>query len=73
MMAALGEATPRMAGDSPASEALAQVPTRLAAFDVERQGRLINWGYALCDASLRANAGLALPPPGGWPVPEWPL
>ena len=72
-MAAFGDATPRMAGDSPASDALAQVPTRLAAFDAERQGRLINWGYALCDASLRANAGLALPPPGGWPVPEWPL
>jgi len=30
-------------------------------------------GYALCDASLHAHAGLTLPGPGDWPVPEWSL
>lgn len=72
-MAAFAPGAPRMAVDSAASDALKQVPTRLAAFDDERQGQLINWGYALCDISLRANAGLAPPLPSGWPVPEWPL
>ena len=44
---------------------LADVPTRLAAMDDELQERLVNWGYAICDASLRCyviGAG-ALPPP----------
>lgn len=64
---------PGMAQDTPASEALEQVPTRLKAFDPERQGRLINWGYALCDIALRTRAGLEVPHASTWPVPEWPL
>lgn len=66
-------ATPCMTGDSPLSEALEAVPTRLNSFDADRQGHLINWGYALCDVSLRARVGLQLPLATTWPVPEWPL
>jgi len=34
---------------------LAKVPTRLAAMDSRTQERLINWGYAVCDAALRRH------------------
>ncbi len=50
-----------------------RVPTRLSKFDADRQGHLINWGYALCDVSLRARVGLPIPMATAWPVPEWPL
>ena len=66
-------AIPCMTGDSPLSAALEAVPTRLNSFDADRQGHLINWGYALCDVSLRARLGLQLPLATAWPVPEWPL
>lgn len=62
-----------MTGDTPTSAALEQVPTRLKAMDPEGQGRLINWGYALCDVALRTRAGIALAPASAWPVPECPL
>lgn len=71
-MTAYGE-TPRMADDSATSDALEYVPTRLSSFDAERQGHLVNWGFALCDVSLRARAGLPMPMATAWPVPEWPL
>lgn len=32
---------------------LAETPTRLKRLDEDRQERLINWGYAVCDAALR--------------------
>lgn len=64
---------PRMTDDSAVSNALEHVPTRLNSFDDERQGHLINWGYALCDVSLRARAGLPVPMAKAWPVSEWPL
>jgi NTE family protein len=34
---------------------LAEIPTRLQAMDGDEQERLINWGYAICDAALRAH------------------
>ncbi len=34
---------------------LARVPTRLKAMDDELQERLINWGYAVCDAAVRRH------------------
>lgn len=71
-MAAYGT-TPHMTSDSAVSDALEHVPTRLSAFDAERQGHLINWGYALCDVSLRTRAGLPVPMATAWPVREWPL
>ena len=39
--------------DSPATAALAKVPTRLAAFDADVQKRLVEWGYALADVGVR--------------------
>src|SRR5215813_1026710 len=35
--------------------ALAETPTRLKRMDDTLQERLINWGYAVCDAALRAH------------------
>lgn len=34
---------------------LAEIPTRLQAMDRAEQDRLMNWGYAVCDAALRAH------------------
>lgn len=65
--------TPRMTGDSAVSNSMAHVPTRLGGIDAERQGHLINWGYALCDVSLRARVVTHLPPATSWPQPEWAL
>jgi NTE family protein len=48
---------------------LAAVPTRLEAVDDVLQERLINWGYAMGDAALRAHVDRALPPPAGFPYP----
>jgi NTE family protein len=49
---------------------LAEVPTRLAAVDDTLQQRLINWGYAVCDAALRKHYLPAdAPPPPGLPYP----
>ena len=58
-----------MCRDTPVTEALRAIRTRLNPFSDEEQGRLINWGYALCDAALRRY----LPGDhgrGAWPVPE---
>jgi NTE family protein len=48
---------------------LAEVPTRLAELPEELQERLINWGYAVCDAAIRKH----WPPSGGeTPAPKFP-
>lgn len=39
---------------------LAQIPTRLQAMDRSQQDKLMNWGYAICDAALRAHISPAL-------------
>jgi NTE family protein len=39
---------------------LAEVPTRLEKMPRDLQNRLMNWGYAICDAALRAHLGAAL-------------
>ena len=39
---------------------LAETPTRLKRMEPDRQERLINWGYAVCDAALRAHCVDAL-------------
>ena len=36
------------------SRKMANIETRLAAMDDDTQERLINWGYAICDASIRS-------------------
>jgi NTE family protein len=48
---------------------LASVPTDLAAKDEFMQRRLINWGYALCDAGIRSWVEDGLPPPDDFPYP----
>jgi NTE family protein len=53
----------------PQTLALAATPTRLARLDEVHQERLINWGYAVCDAALRRHVDRALPPPAGFPYP----
>jgi NTE family protein len=34
------------------------------------QERLINWGYAICDAAMRRWVDTSLPAPGGFPYPS---
>jgi NTE family protein len=48
--------------------ALAETKTRLARMPNELQERLINWGYAVCDAAMRAH----VVPNGSAPPPEFP-
>jgi NTE family protein len=50
--------------------ALAATPTRLARLDAVHQERLINWGYAVCDAAMRKHVDVALPAPAGFPYPQ---
>jgi NTE family protein len=64
---------PRMANDSTISSALEHLPTRLSSVDPNHQGHLINWGYALCDVSLRVRVNLEVPMATAWPVPDWTL
>jgi NTE family protein len=48
---------------------LAQTPTRLKRMNDELQERLINWGYAICDAALRSHVDATLAKPAGFPYP----
>lgn len=50
--------------------ALARIATRLKAIPNDDQMRLINWGYAVCDAAMRKHVDPALPPPAGFPYPS---
>ncbi len=56
----------------PASETLkiANYATRLKAMGSIEQERLINWGYAVCDAAMRRHVQPTLPTPIGFPYPE---
>jgi NTE family protein len=47
--------------------ALAATPTRLKELDVATQERLINWGYAICDAGMRRWIDPSGVPPVGFP------
>ena len=48
---------------------LAATPTRLASMDDNLQERLINWGYAVCDAALRKHVDTTIQQ-GVFPYPE---
>jgi NTE family protein len=52
------------------TRAMAGEPTRLARLADETQERLINWGYASCDAALRRYVDDKLPAPPGFPYPH---
>jgi NTE family protein len=67
---ALGDALPVQPG---VAERLANVRTRLDAFSDAEQCSLVNWGYAVCDASVRRSNGLADAPKPAWPYPEYAL
>ncbi len=49
---------------------LAEIPTRLSELDAPIQERLINWGYAVCDAAMRGHVAKGLPPPIALPYPD---
>ena len=59
--------------DTTITNDLVSVPTRLASFEPEIRGRLVNWGYALCDVALRRRAKLTIPTATALPLPQWPL
>jgi NTE family protein len=48
---------------------LAETPTRLKRLDDRTQERLINWGYAVCDAALRKHVDPTIAKPAGFPYP----
>ena len=48
---------------------LANTPTRLKAMDAVLQERLINWGYAVCDAAIRTYVSPGAAAPTGFPYP----
>lgn len=50
---------------------LANIPTRLARLDSAAQDRLINWGYAVCDAAVPRHVNQQLPLPIGFPYRFW--
>ncbi|MDT7808664.1 MAG: hypothetical protein QOJ70_2477 [Acidobacteriota bacterium] len=49
---------------------LANIATRLKALPPVTQQRLINWGYAVCDAAVRAHVDSTLPGPAAFPYPD---
>ncbi len=49
---------------------LAGTPTRLKKLSDRRQERLINWGYALCDAGIRRYVDPSRPAPADFPYPD---
>lgn len=49
---------------------LAECKTRLKRMDAELQMKLINWGYAVCDAAIRSHVQQDLPAPSGFPYPK---
>ncbi len=53
-----------------ATRALAALPTRLAEVPTTTAERLINWGYAIADAALRADLAPGADPPAGFPYPK---
>ena len=49
---------------------LAATPTRLKELPAVTQERLINWGYAVCDAGMRKHVVTTAPAPANFPYPE---
>ncbi len=50
--------------------ALARTATRLKKMDAVLQERLINWGYAVCDAGMRRWVDPSIEVPAGFPYPS---
>ena len=49
---------------------LANVKTRLKRMDSKIQKRLINWGYAVCDAAIRRHVDPSQSKPANFPYPD---
>jgi NTE family protein len=49
------------------TQAIAETPTRLKKLDGNTQERIINWGYAVCDAALRSYGKVVAGPPLQFP------
>lgn len=49
---------------------LANEKTRLKRMDKTLQERLINWGYAVCDAAVRTHLDREVAPPENFPYPQ---
>jgi NTE family protein len=64
---------PGLTIDSPRTESLQHVRTRLNAFTAQEQGELINWGYALTDVAMRRWVDSSQVPAAGWPVAQFPI
>jgi NTE family protein len=60
----------RLQAPHPRTLALARMPARLKRMDMLLQDRMINWGYAACDATVRAHYLPQAAPPSDWPYPE---
>lgn len=57
-------------GSASQAAALSEYPTRLADVPDLAQERLINWGYAICDAAMRAHVVPTADVPAGFPYPD---
>ena len=53
-----------------ATNQLAKIKTRLKRIEPVIQEKLINWGYAVCDAALRKHLITSAPCPKNFPYPE---
>lgn len=62
-------ATPSLACPHDATMRLAGIATRLAKMPARDQERLINWGYAVCDAAVRRHVDPTLPAATAFPYP----
>ena len=55
---------------SNATDNLANTGTRLRRIENRLQERLINWGYAICDAAMRSWVEKGGDPPVDFPFPQ---
>jgi len=62
-----------LARDSDVTGALKLIRTRLNEFSPKEQGQLINWGYALTDAAMRAWVVPDAARATTWPIAEFAL
>ena len=62
-----------LARDSDVTGALQLIRTRLNEFSPKEQGQLINWGYALTDAAMRAWVVPDATCATAWPIAEFAL
>jgi NTE family protein len=67
----LGQA-PALCHDSETTHGLARMRTRLGRHTAREIAQLVNWGYAMADATLRKYVAAQAPAPA-WPLPDYPL